>query len=155
VIDFQALKEPLQDALRDFAFLDLEVCPTEKPFNQNWLACAAVHCGPPNDGAVAIFTNLSTAVQAADGYLGIQSDARQQVDVICELANVLAGQAYEVVRSGKRPEILTPPFLLNADAAQSFWNQSNPNFRFILKSDKEEVGGIIVSLPTEWCAQWI
>lgn len=145
----QVIKDPIQEALRTFAYLDVEVCLGAGEFKKDWAICSAVSCDGLNGGIIAVFLRLNLAIQAADGFVGSETDSRQQTDVICELTNVLAGSAYESQYGGVRPRQMTTPQLLSPHAARTLWNGSDLSTRYFLRSATQIEGGLIVALPAE------
>ena len=149
-----ALKEPLQQVLREFAYLDLEVCPCNTEFQPEWALNCMVRCGGKCGGTVALFARLELAIQTADNLLGVESDFRQQIDTMNELTNVLAGSAYEILCNGLRPCDISIPKLLSPHPARMLWDNSPEVSRYLLRTEKRAEGGLLVALPGEWSAQW-
>ena len=149
-----ALKEPMQQVLRDFAYLDLEVCPCETPFQSEWALNCMVRCGGKCGGTVALFVRLELAIETADNLLGTESDFRQQIDTMSELTNVLAGSAYEIHCNGLRPSDISIPKLLSPHSARCLWNDSPAECRYLLRTERRVEGGLLVALPREWSTQW-
>jgi hypothetical protein len=150
----QLLKEPLQQALRDFAYLDLEVNPGGGEFRSDWALGSAVECAGSCNGTVAVFMNLDLAIRMADGMLGTESNFRQQLDVMGELANVLAGSAFEIFSEGLRPSSISTPKLLSPQLASVIWEGSPVECRYLLQSDSQIEGGLLVAFPRELRSKW-
>jgi len=146
----QLLKEPLQQVLRDFAYLDLELRPGYCDFHNDWELNSAVNCGGSCHGTVAVFVTRELLIRAADGMLAIESTSQEQLDVLGELANVLAGNAYEILCDGLRPAQVTTPKLLAPSAAIEIWNHAPADGRYLLHGEKSIEGGLVVAFPGDW-----
>ena len=149
-----ALKEPLEDVFRKCAFLDLEIRPSAGKFSAAWTLCTSVRCGNNSGVCVVLMATPELATTIADNYLGIPEGSRvgQRIDVISELANVLAGQAFEIVRGGIRPESISLPALLSSREALDAWEQSGRGCKFTICTETETVGGLLVVVKDEWSA---
>lgn len=146
----QLLKEPLQQVLQNFAYLDLEIRPGHCDFHDDWEFNSAVNCGGSCHGTVAIFTTRELLIRTADGMLGLDSSPHEQLDVLGELANVLAGNSYELLCDGLRPAQVTTPNLLAQSTAIEIWNNAPADGRFLLHGEKNVEGGLVIAFPGEW-----
>jgi CheY-specific phosphatase CheX len=86
------------------------------------------------------------AENVSNNFLGIAegSTATQRTDIISELTNVLAGQAYEILRDHTPPKLISPPELLEIRDAAEIWENSPMECRFVLCSETEDSGGLLV-----------
>ena len=142
------LREPIQHILRDFAYLDLEVLPGYCQFHSDWALASAVECSGRCRVSVAVLMNLNLGIRTADGMLGIESSFRQQVDVLGELANVLAGNAYEILCDGLRPNAVSTPKILTPHLASMIWNGSPGEFRYLLRDGETIEGGLVIAFES-------
>jgi len=146
------LKEPLEEVFRKFAFLDLELRPTNREFSKKWSLCTRVRCGGDSDIMLLLMTSPELAETIANNFLGVAEGSRpgQRIDIVSELTNVLAGQAYEILRGGTKPKAICPPELLGIRESMDIWEQSPAECRFALCSETEDLGGLLVFARDEW-----
>jgi len=147
-----ALKEPLEEVFRKFAYLDLELRLTGKEFSKKWTLCTRVCCGNAGDLTLILMCSPELAATIANNYLGITEGSRpgQRIDIVSELTNVLAGHAYEIMRGGTRPKKIHPPELLGVRETMELWGLSPAECRFAGCSETEDLCGLLVSARNEW-----
>jgi len=151
----QALKEPLEEVFRRFAYLELEMRQSSLRFSTQWTLCTRVHCGRNQDVVVVLMATPEFAATIADNYRGIPEGSRagQRIDIMSELTNVLAGQAYEIARAGGPPKEICPPSLLSVREALEIWNRTSEACKFVLCTETEIAGGLLVTVKDEWSSQ--
>jgi hypothetical protein len=147
-----ALKEPLEDVFRKFAYLDLELRPIAQEFLKKWSLCTRVRCGGDGNVLVLLMCSPELAESVANNFLGLTEGSRpgQRIDIVSELTNVLAGHAYEILRAGIRPKVICPPELLGIREAMEIWDAAPADSRFAVCSETELLGGMLVIAQTEW-----
>jgi hypothetical protein len=146
-----AMKEPLEEVFRTFAFLDLELQPIRREFVKTWSLCTRVRCSGEGDVTVLVMANPELSETVANNYMGVEcSRPGQRIDIMSELTNVLAGNAYEILRAGNRPKIICSPELLGIREAMEIWDASPIDCRLAICSENEVLGGMLVLARNEW-----
>jgi hypothetical protein len=148
-----ALKEPLQEILQAFAYLEAEA--REAPANAGFSADygARVTLEPTGVGYIVLLAAHRLVVEAADNFTGCASSTKQWDDVIRELANIVAGRFHAIVRHSHSPAGLGIPSLLNRAQAQQVWQDSSAEQRLVLCDESAAVGGLVWNIPEDWCRE--
>lgn len=155
-IAFNALKSPIEEVFQKFAYLEIELWPVSVEFSDQWTCCSRVICTGPQSTAVTLLTTADFSATIAENFLGnpkLCSD-EQNGDVVRELANVIAGEAFDIMNAGQRPHsIAIPEWLCPADAVRS-WDNAAPRNKFLLVTEYDVVGGMIISVVGNWSSLW-
>ena len=148
----EAIKEPVQEIFRKFAFLDIELRSTKQEFVKSWSLCTRVRCGEKDEFLVLLMASPELAVSVTNNFLGIDGGSRpgQRIDIVSELTNVLAGKAYEILRAGAKPTTICTPELLESVEASGIWNMVPTECRFAICSENDLLGGLMIFAKSEW-----
>jgi hypothetical protein len=144
--------EAFLDALRRFAFLDLEfsasaalaaaVAPPAV-----WSCSARVSVTGAPDCTVTLLAAPEFAALAARNYTALDGEPGVQLrdDTLRELANIAAGALFERLSGGERPADIAPPTACSDPAA--VWSALPPEQRWVLDCDGQPALAILVELP--------
>jgi hypothetical protein len=155
-IAYHALKTPVEEVFQKFAYLEVELWPVSVDFSSAWTYCSRVNCGGSQPTSVTLLTTASFATMISENFLGspeLCSDERSG-DIIRELANVLAGQAFDIMNAGRRPQSIAIPESLDPAAAAKAWANATPKTKFLLVTENEVVGGMIITVAGSWSSSW-
>lgn len=149
-----AVRESVQDFFQQFAYLDLSVRAGADLPELDWTLCARVECDGGGD-AVTVFINPKLAQAVAEGFSGSEAcEVAEMKDLVLEVANILAGQVYEISHGGRKPEQIGQPAWLAANDAGALWVDAEPDQRHALYLDEQLLGGLVLSFQEAWSGKW-
>lgn len=151
----EALRDSMQDFFQQFAYLDLAVKPGSDAASNEWTLSARVTCDDGTD-EVTVFFRPDFVRLIAEGFTGEpECPDSGMPDLVLEVANILAGQAYEITHGGRRPASISQPAWLTQEDAKIAWANSSPEHRFVLDLDGQTQGGVLFSIKEAWSSQWV
>lgn len=149
-----AVRESVQDFFQQFAYLDVTIRPGADLPELDWTLCAQVACDGGNE-MVTVLLNPKLAQAMAEGFSGMpDGGAEEMKDLVLEVANILAGQTYEISHGGRKPDRIGQPTWLVACDAGTLWVDAEPEHRYALYLDEQLQGGLVLSFQEAWSGQW-
>lgn len=149
-----AMRESVGDFFQQFAYLDVLVGPGGERPREDWTLCARVRCDGGEDEVVVMLAP-AFARAIGEGFTGQPEGSMEEVnDLVLEIANVLAGQAYEIAHGGRKPKDIGPPAWMSFDEAAAAWSRASEDDRHMLALDDGEQGGLLVACKEAWSGQW-
>lgn len=149
-----AVRESVGDFFQQFAYLDVLVGPGGDRPGPEWTLCARVSCDGGAD-EVVVMLNPAFARAVGEGFTGLpEGELPEANDLVLEIANVLAGQAYEIAHGGRKPREIGPPAWMPFEDAAAAWLRAGEDDRHLLAMDEQEQGGLLVACREAWSGQW-
>jgi hypothetical protein len=137
------LKPQVEDVFCRLAYLDIEAREETMPAAAAWQLCAAVDF---EGGALLLLVAPDLAAQAADGFTGRATGRAEQEDMVCEMANVLAGHACAAIHGVRKTVRRSVPRLIPAAQAVARWSAASGVRMLLWKTEMDAVGGLMVEV---------
>lgn len=149
----QTAREPLEELLREFTYMELEVVPAAHKAPGGGVI-AVIEIGK-NEGMAAIWSTTEFANEVACNFLGqisVTKDDRK--DIVFELLNTMAGQIIETFYAGHGAKRIQLPRAVPPSKSAALWKSFSPDMRFTIRDETRSLAAIAIKVDDAWSAGW-
>jgi hypothetical protein len=149
----QTAREPLEDLLREFTYMELEIVPAggmPPSIGVN----AIIEIGK-DEGMIAIWATTDFAGEVACNFLGQTSVTKaDKKDIVFELLNTMAGQIIETLYAGHGAKRIQLPGTITPAKSAAVWKSFKPGQRFAIRDESRTLALIAIKVDECWSAGW-
>jgi hypothetical protein len=134
-------RQLIERTFANFGYVYVQPVEAVVPFCSDWSVCAFIET---SGDTLMLACTPELAQLLFDGHTGTANDAAEsaQVDVVKELANVLAGQLYDHFFNGAKPGRISIPTAITAADAAALWDSEVTATKLPLSMDGTLCGAL-------------